>query len=312
MTQRIDRRWIAVLVAAVALIVPAVAYAQATEDQGLLLRIGGDVTVDADETVETLIVLDGNAVVRGTIEDIVVVSGDVTLESANVRNLTVVSGDASLVGSTVIREDVHLVDGTIDRAASVDIQGSVREDTEVGFGAALGVISVLIYLGVSVAFVVLALVIAAVAGRQANDAGRAITNSTGTVVVSTVMLWVFLPIAAVLAFATVIGIPTGIMILAMVMPAIAVIGYAVGGIRVGTWLLYRNRGDDLPRHPYLAAFVGVGALQLIAWVPFLGFLIATIVGLAGSGAIALLAWRAFRDSGRPVEAEPTAEPAPGS
>jgi len=298
-----NKRWLAVLAAGIALLIPAVAYAQTSGDDGLLLRIGGTVTVAADEDVETLIVIDGDAVVLGTVEDIVVIDGSVTLTDAAVRNLVVISGDATLTGSTVISEDVRLIDGNLDRGADIRIQGSVIEGGEVGFGAALGVISVLIYLGISVALVVLALAVAAVAGRPANAAGLAITNETGKVVVAAILLWVFVPIAAGLALITVIGIPTGLMILVMVLPVMAVLGYVVAGIRLGTWILGRARPEALPAHPYLGALVGVGLLQLVGWVPVLGFLVASLVGLAGTGAIALLAWRSVQDRGEPASAE---------
>lgn len=301
------KRLIAIGIVALLLFVPAVAYAQTSGDDGLLLRIGGTVTVDADETVETLIVLDGDATVRGTVEDVVVVSGDITLTDATVRNLTVVSGEVSLMGSTLISEDLHLVDGNLNQSADARVAGSVYEGGEVGFGVALGVVSVLLYLGLSVALVVLAFAIAAFAGRQSNAAGLAITNDTGSVALAALIFWVVVPLIAVLAFITVIGIPTGLMILLMVLPALAIVGYAVAGLRLGTWILYRGRPSDLPDHPYLAALIGVGLFQLVGWIPFVGFLVATLAGLAGTGAIALLAWRGFRGHVGPTPSEANLE-----
>lgn len=307
-----NKRLIAIAIAALLVLTPAVAYAQTSGDDGLLLRIGGTVTVDADETVETLVVLDGDATVRGTVDDVVVVSGDITLDDATVRNLTVVSGEVSLTGSTLISEDLHLVDGNLNQGVDARIAGSVYEGGEVGFGIALGVISVLLYIGLSVAIVVLAFAIAAVAGRQSNAAGLAITSDTGAVALAALVLWVTVPIVAVLAFITVIGIPTGLMIVAMILPALAIVGYAVAGMRLGTWILYRGRPDETPDHPYLAAFIGVGLLQLVGWIPVLGFLVATLAGLAGTGAIALLVWRGFRGGDTPAtpEVTPTVEAAP--
>jgi hypothetical protein len=300
----VSKRQLAIILTVAALLVPTVAYAQAASTEGLLLRAGGDVTVDANDVVETLIVLDGDATVRGTVDDVIVISGNATIENAEIRNLFVTNGDATLTGSTHVREDVRVVDGSIDRGANVTVDGSVSTGGEVGFSFALGIVSFLIYIGFSVALIVLALAIAAVAARQANEAGAAITRQTGAVALAALLFWILVPLAAIGAFITVIGIPTGLMILLMLMPAFAVLGYTVAGIRLGTWLL-GARGDQLPTgHPYLAAAIGVAILQLVAWIPFIGFLVGTLAGLAGSGAIALLAWRALRRTPTPLPAEP--------
>lgn len=304
-----NKRWIALLLAAVALLIPAVAYAQASGDDGLSLRIGGTATVDADETVETLIVIDGDADVRGTVDEVIVISGNATFTDATVRNVSVISGDVSLTGTTLIRGDLNLMSAELSQGADARVGGEIYRGGEVGLGVALGIVSVVLYLGLSVALVVIALALAAVAGRQSNAAGLAITNETGSVALAALLLWVVVPLVAVLAFVTVIGIPTGLMILLMVLPVVAMVGYVLAGLRLGTWLLYRGRPAELPDHPYLAGFVGVGILQLVGWIPAVGFLVATLAGLAGSGAIALLAWRgmrrqsADRPSGPTVEAE---------
>lgn len=307
-----NKRLIALGIVALLVLTPAVAYAQTSGDDGLLLRIGGTVSVDADEVVETLIVLDGDAEVFGTVDEIIVVSGDLTVADAEVRNLTIISGDVALTGSTVISGDLQLINGDLTQGVDTRVLGSVNEGGEVGFGAALGVVSVLLYLGLSVALVVLGLAVAGVAGRQSNAAGLAITNETGPVALASLILWVAVPLVAVLALVTVIGIPTGLMILVMVVPALAIVGYAVAGLRLGTWMLYRSRPEETPDHPFLAAFVGVGLLQLVGWIPVLGFMIATIAGLAGTGAISLLVWRGFRGGATPSSTEPSVatEPAP--
>jgi hypothetical protein len=305
-----NKKWIAALIAVAALLIPTIAYAQSTNDEGILLRIGGDVTLAADETVEALIVIDGDALVLGTAEDVIVVSGSATLTDANVRNVVVLSGDVTLNGSTHVRNEVRLLEGTLDRGPDVTVDGGVRRGGEVGFGAALGVVSVLIYLGFSVTLIVLAVVIAAFAGRQANAAGRAITGETGAVALSALILWIALPLAAIGAFVTVIGIPTGLVILVMVVPAFIILGYTVAGIRLGTWILGRSRDGTVSDHPFLGAVIGVGLLQLVAWIPAVGFLVATIAGLAGSGAIALMIWRGAHRGGTPAAAGAESEIVP--
>jgi hypothetical protein len=90
------------------------------------------------------------------------------------------------------------------------------------------------------------------------------------------------------------------------LPLLWLLGYIVTGTRLGIWLtglMGRQTGD----HPYLAAFLGVLALQLISFVPVLGWIVVAIAGLWGAGAIALLAWRAFRGKSQEPRAEIPAE-----
>jgi hypothetical protein len=47
-------------------------------------------------------------------------------------------------------------------------------------------------------------------------------------------------------------------------------------------------------HPYAAAAIGLLILQLVAIVPFFGWVVVGLAGLWGAGGIALVAWRAAR------------------
>ena len=67
-----------------ALLLPAIASADdGKEDNGLTLRVTGDVTVAKGETVGAVVVIDGNATIDGTVTD----------------SLTVINGTAIVTGT---------------------------------------------------------------------------------------------------------------------------------------------------------------------------------------------------------------------
>jgi hypothetical protein len=91
------------------------------------------------------------------------------------------------------------------------------------------------------------------------------------------------------------------------LPALAILGYITAGTMLGT-LITSGLGRAPGNHPYLAAFLGVLLLQIVVVIPFVGWMVATLSGLWGAGAIGLVAYNAAR--GRTAgEAELPAQPA---
>jgi cytoskeletal protein CcmA (bactofilin family) len=82
-------------VAFVLAFVPALAFAAEDEDSAdVLVRIGADVVVPADQTIGSVIVIDGNALIQGTVRDVVlVISGNAVVSGRIDAELTVISGD---------------------------------------------------------------------------------------------------------------------------------------------------------------------------------------------------------------------------
>ncbi len=92
------RRAILVILGLVAtlLIVPGAAAQGEPRDDGVLVRVSGTTTVGANEVADAVFVVDGDAVVDGTVRD----------------TLWVVNGIATVTGR--VEGDVLVVDGTLD------------------------------------------------------------------------------------------------------------------------------------------------------------------------------------------------------
>jgi hypothetical protein len=278
----------AVLLAA---LLPETALAQARKrDGGFDLRTNGDYTLAAGERVASAVVIRGDARIEGTVTDaLVVINGDATVASGGRVDDTVVVVRGNLrleAGSRV--DDVMLVRSDLDRDPGATVTGSIRHSTGPRFGWAAGVFWVGLWIGLTVAVLLAALIFAAVAGRQLARAAMLLTADAPYAILSAVVLWIALPLVAVVAFVTVIGIPFGFGLLLLVLPELWFLGYIAAGTRLGLQITGPEKSGD---HPYLAAFLGVLILQLIGFVPVIGILIDIIAGLYGSGALVLMAFR---------------------
>jgi hypothetical protein len=75
-----------------------------------IVRFGSDVTVERDEIVEEVVVIGGNATINGEVDG----------------ELTVIGGNATLGPEAVVRDDVAIVGGTLNRAPGSVIEGRIQ------------------------------------------------------------------------------------------------------------------------------------------------------------------------------------------
>lgn len=278
---------------------PGLAAAQTADDadEGFIFRANGDVTVATGEEMGAVIVANGNAIVDGAITDTLwVISGDATVTGEVDGDIVVIDGTLHLApGATV--DNVTLIRSTLDRAADATITGELTEqDNLVSFGWAGAVFSIAMWLGVTVVLILAALLYAYAGGRQLTGTGELMRERWGASIVTGLALFVGLPILAVMAFFTIIGIPLGLAILLVVMPALWVLGYLVAGTWLGRMLTSALGRVDRPERPLLAAALGVLVFQLVGLVPALGPMLTILAGVIGAGALV------YRIAGRPTVA----------
>jgi hypothetical protein len=273
---------------------PITASAEETGRRGdVILRVRGDVHVQPGESVGSVIVVDGNALVQGTVSDrVVVIRGNAVIEGTVEGDVTVINGSLRLTAASRI-ENAYLLRSDFESASGATVTGEVRERERIVFRGFSAVASILLWVAMTLAVVVAGLIFAAVGGRQLTGASNLLTERVGESIVATLALWIGAPILAVVAIVTLIGIPLGIGLLIFVLPALFFLGYIVVGTRLGTLVLgsiQRPPGD----HPYLAALIGIVSLQIAVLVPVVGWLVFLIAGLWGAGGLAYYAFRAAR------------------
>jgi cytoskeletal protein CcmA (bactofilin family) len=279
-----------------ALLLPATASADdGKEDNGLTLRITGDVTIARDQTVGAVVVIDGTATIDGTVTNsLVVINGTAIINGTVQDDVTVISGTLDLRSGAHV-EGLHLFDSQLIRADGVIVSGAIEQsdgiEVPAGFLAAL---SIYFWVAMTLTLVVAGLAFAAIGGRQLNEASRLFTGEPTNTLIGAVSFWVIAPLLAVAAILTLVGIPLGLGMLVIVLPAAWFLGYIVAGAWLGKLILHR--GDDTGR-PFAAVTLGIVLLQLSVIVPIVGGLVALLAGVWGAGTLAYMAYRAAGGKG---------------
>ncbi len=290
---------------------PATLAAGPAPDTGrVVVSVNGAADVAAGDRLDALFVIGGDARISGDVKSIVVVSGRATLSGATAQSLTVVDGSADLQAGTTVLGDVRTLNGTVTQESGATVRGSVKTlDADL---AALGVLLIpafiLLFLGLGLAAIVAALLVAAFGARQVRVVESIIGRQPGQVLVAGIAGAVALPLVAILLILTVVGAPIGLVMLLILLPAMAFLAWIVAAIWIGDWIVARLRGTREPDRPYLAALLGVLALAIAGLLPF----VTAIATLFGFGALLLIGWRTLRHEVSPLGEGGATQPAPSA
>ena len=273
------------------LAVAAPAWAQDIAGQDAFVVLSGRADVPQGRQVGDLVVFHGSSTVDGT------VNGSVTAFDAPVTISGRVNGDVVVFNGRVeLRSGATVTGDVVSQAAPVLASGATiggatrRVQTNVnwdGFGWA-GRLA--FWLAVSVSTLVVGLVLLWLVGRGAATILEAGRTRVGPSILWGLLVFFGLPILAILALVTVVGIPLGIGVLA----ALGLI-YAVG-YGASAWILGRSilRG----RAAWVVAFLlGWAILRAVALVPIVGGLVWFVAVVFGLGALLVAIWRG-RDADR--------------
>lgn len=255
--------------------------AAAGDDDGDRIVLVGSVLVDREEAAGDIVVVDGDVTIRGTVTgDVIVVDGDVTIRGSVAGDVVTVSGLATLGRRGRVSGDIVYADDKPVQAPGSQVGGEVKK-LKIGDASIVGAIG--LWIGFTVSLLLLGLVLLLLAPR----AGEAVlrTGREKPLIAALVGLLAFflLPVIAIAACVTVIGLPLGIVLLLLILP-LYVIGYLTSALVVG--------GLILKRAGILAFIVGLVILQLLTLIPIAGGLIGFLVTIFGLGVLLVSLFRA--------------------
>jgi hypothetical protein len=300
-------RKLIILFAVATALLPGTVAAQSGDHIGTQIQIDSDATVPAGETLGTLIVISGNATIDGDVRDaVLVVDGDATVSGTIRGTLTVIEGDIHLLSGSRVK-NIRSVRGDIYRDSGATVTGKINTRDFGGAWAVVGVFSVLVWVGSTVALLVAGIMFALVGARQLTAASRLMTGEAVPAIVGTVVVWIGLPILAVLAIVTIVGLPLGLGLLIFLLPALGLLGYIVAATRLGTFLVRALKQQETER-PVLAVILGVLLFQFILLIPAFGIFVIFVASIWGAGALAAIAFRSVKGESTPPDA-PAAAPA---
>jgi cytoskeletal protein CcmA (bactofilin family) len=266
----------------------AVAPAHAAEadlsgDDRIVVR--GPLEVPRGETVDDVVVIDGRVRVAGRATgDVVAVSGPVHVSGTVEGDVVAVSDRARLTRGARVDGDLLYGDERPVIAPGATVAGDLQKlnaDDALSPGGFIGVLALWVAFSVST---LLAGLLGLLLAPRALDASRAaVRERTGGAIGWGLLIFFGVPIAAILAFLTIVGIPLAIALLLAIFP-LYLLGYVTSA-----WLLGLRLVSGRPVLGFLA---GWGILRALALVPVVGGLVwfgATVLGL---GALGVAAWRA--------------------
>jgi cytoskeletal protein CcmA (bactofilin family) len=261
--------------------------------------ISGDVNVPRDRTVGDVVVVDGSVAVAGRVEgDVIAVSGPVRVAGTVDGTITAVSDRLTLLPGARVTGDVFYGDERPVIASSATIGGKVSDEgwadaADFPWGA---VGAVAWWVMVTASTLVLGLILVALAPRAADAVVAAARERLGLSLAWGAGLFVTVPILAVIALASLVGIPLGVGLLLALVP-VAGLAYVATCYVLGRTLLK----DPAGRIP--AFLVGWAVLRAAALIPFAGILAWVAAIVVGVGVLVVATWRARGP--RPAPASPS-------
>jgi hypothetical protein len=244
-----------------------------------------------------VVVIDGDVVVGGTVDgDVVAVAGDVRVRGLVRGDVVTLAGRLTALPRARITGDVTYADERPVISPRATVDGDVSEEGwDEAFGplALAGLIGHLaLWLAISVSTLILGGLLLVVAPQAADATRAAFRGRAGVGVAVGLGLFVGLPLIAVIAIASLVGLPLGMALLAALVPFWAV-GYVAGA-----WLLGRQIVGP-PRHRFLSFAAGWAILRAIALIPILGSLASLAAVVVGLGAVGLAIGDARRSEDDP-------------
>jgi hypothetical protein len=285
---------------------PTIPRARRRED---VVRIGGSVTVEADESVRgDVVAIGGSARIDGEVDgDVVVVGGSARFgPQANVR------GDVTAVGGGVVRDPKAVIRGAVNEIGFGEIawrdewmRRNWDWDWMDGFYPVARLTGTLVRVMLLALLTALVLFVARTPVEQIAD--RVAADPVKSWVVGFLAEMLFFPIlimTVVVLAISIIGIPLLLLVPVAIVAALVVmlVGFTAVAYQIGR--LLQDKVDALRSRPYVATFAGIllivspvllarlvgltGELWFLVWpIAAVGFLFEYIAWTAGLGAAAL-------------------------
>jgi hypothetical protein len=253
---------------------------------------------------DAFVVLSGPADVPrgGLVGDLVVFHGSSTVDGTVNGSLT--AFDAPVTISGTVDGDVVVFRGRVALASGANVTGDVvsQNDPIVASGARIGgttrrvqtdvnwagfgwVSALAWWLAVSISTLLIGLALLWLTGRAATRIEDTARTRIGPSIGWGLLAFFGLPILAILALVTIVGIPLGLVLLAA-LALIYTLGYTATAWIIGRRILGTRTGW------VLAFLLGWGILRVLALIPAVGGLIWFLAVVFGLGALTVTIWRA--------------------
>jgi hypothetical protein len=261
-----------------------------TAHDDVQIRINGPVHIARGDTAATVWVVNHDATIDGVIrEALVVINGTARITGRVEGGVVVANGRLELAPGARIEQDVMLYRSVMTRANDAIIAGAVHSQTgfSIGAGAAW-----LIWVSFTLVVLVAGLVFAELGPRTLTESAAYLVSHGSRSAFTALIVAATVPALAIMSFATVIGIPLGLTLLIVVIPALSFLGYLTSAAVVGSAVVTRVAATGGWASRYARVLTGVLVLQVAVALPVVGGLVGFVASLLGVGALVARSWAA--------------------
>lgn len=252
------------------------AWAQIDGEARNIVRFGEDIEIEEGEVVSgDLVVFGGDAIVAGTVEgNVTVLGGDVELKST-----AEIDGELTVLGGRIEREPgAQVKEGVTSGRQFIPRRGFwIDPTTWFGFSLLFNFLTLLGTLALG------AIVVALLPDYSEKIALFIAQEPWQAVGVGFLALLLVVPAIVLLAI-TIIGILLIPLFIIFVVVAY-IYGYIAASLLIGKRIFEVSKASTST--PVAEAVVGILVVGLLRFIPFIGSLVALIVGLLGFGAVLL-------------------------
>jgi cytoskeletal protein CcmA (bactofilin family) len=270
----------------VALLILCAMAGTASADDDMIVITGGAL-VPPGQTVGDVIAIDGTVRIAGhATGDVIAIGGPVRIAGRVDGDVAAVSDQAVLAPTARVGGDLLYGDERPVVAPGAQVSGSIEDKNWAdtfsspgwGFAGWFGW-----WLAVSVSTLLVGVLSLLLAPRMLAAAERSGRRHLWAAFGWGVLVAIALPLVAVLALVTLVGIPFGVALLLALVP-VMLVAYVTFA-----WILGRRMVGE--RSPWLALLAGWGVLRLLALIPVAGFLVGLVATAIGLGALVVALWR---------------------
>jgi len=254
--------------------------------------LSGDVMVPRGAEVGEVVVLHGTATVAGVVRgDVIVVDGSISVtgqvsgSAVSVNGPVTLGPNAQVLGDVIARDRIRI-------EAGASVGGDIREGAAFTFRTPIEVFGPLgAWLAVVTSTLLLGALLLFLAPRGAEAVAAAALGSPWAAAGIGLAAFVALPLAAVLAVLTLVGLPLGLALL-LGLFLLYSIGFAWTVFVVGRALWHP------PRSRWVAFAIGWAIVAAISAIPVVGAIVWFAGAAFGLGAMTIATWRARGAGGR--------------
>lgn len=263
----------------------------------------GKVVVESSQTVGDVVIFNGPSTIAGTVHgSFTSFNGDVTISGTVTNSVTSFNGDVTITGTAHIGGDL-VTNSTPTVAPGATIAGTRRHvNTDVLLGRVRWISRFAWWVAVTFSILLFGFVLLWFFPRAAEVVAATALQRVGPSIGLGFAFFFGIPIVAVAALVTVIGIPFGLGTL-LALGAIYELGYTASCFALGRALV------KLPSNRFLAFLAGWGIMRGVALIPVLGGLLWFAAAVYGIGILAVAA-RARKPEPVGVAGAPLAMPPP--